>query len=43
MLRFLRRLFHRHRVEHYTDHAAFTRGVCVCGVEGDLDTTGRFI
>lgn len=38
----LHRIFGRHRVEFYTDSAYFTRGVCWCGIEGDLDTQGRF-
>jgi len=40
---FLHRIFGRHRVAYYTDTARFTRGVCWCGVEGDLDMTGRFL
>ena len=39
---FLHRLFNRHRVEHYTDHATFTRGVCHCGWEGSVDMAGKF-
>jgi hypothetical protein len=39
---FLHRLLGRHVVERYTDSAYFTRGVCWCGVEGDLDMYGRF-
>lgn len=39
---FLHRLFRRCRVAYYTDHAHFTRGVCDCGLEGDVDMTGRF-
>ncbi|UVF61052.1 hypothetical protein SEA_SAKAI_89 [Arthrobacter phage Sakai] len=39
---FLHRLFNLHQVEYYTDNLHFTRGVCCCGWEGDVDSTGRF-
>lgn len=39
---FLHRLFNLHTVAYYTDHARYTRGVCSCGWEGDVDVTGRF-
>lgn len=42
MKRFLHRLFGLHMVEYYTDHATFSRGVCCCGWEGDVDMTGQF-
>lgn len=43
MKRFLHNLFGRHKVEHYTDNLHFTRGVCSCGIEGDLDSYGNFL
>jgi hypothetical protein len=39
---FLHRLLGRHVVEFYTDNAHFTRGVCWCGIEGDLNAYGEF-
>jgi len=42
MKRFLHRLFGLHEVGYYTDNARFTRGVCCCGWEGDVDPSGRF-
>jgi hypothetical protein len=40
---FLHRLLGRHTVAYYTDSAYFTRGVCWCGVEGDLNAYGEFL
>ncbi|QKY78953.1 hypothetical protein Jinkies_5 [Arthrobacter phage Jinkies] len=49
MRKFLHRLFGLHMVEYYTGAGrggtvldGFTRGVCCCGYEGDVDMTGRF-
>jgi hypothetical protein len=39
----LHRIFGRHTVSYYTDNARYTRGVCWCGIEGDLNAYGEFI
>jgi hypothetical protein len=38
----LRRLFHRHTPDYYTDHLTYSRAVCRCGWEGPVAPDGRF-